>query len=294
MTFNPNADVSDNTAQRRGGGRRTGMVVGGGAVGLGAIVVALVAILTNGQVDLSGIVGTGGQTQQQEAAPTVGAIADCKTGADANANDDCRLAASTLSLDKFWAVNMDGYVKPTAVIYEGTTESECGTASNQMGPFYCPPDQGVYIDPSFFEIMRQQFGAGAGDLAQVYVLGHEYGHHVQNLIGIMEQYPNNGTGADSNSVRTELQADCFAGGWIKDLTLTKDKNGEPYFLEPTEAQIKDALDAAAAVGDNNIQSRSGYVNPDTWTHGSSEQRQTWFWTGYQQGINACDTFDGPL
>ncbi len=282
MTFNPNADVSDNRARRSTG--RTVGVAAGGIGGVGIVIAIVVALLGGNPMD---VLGAG---QQQQPAIEASPVADCKTGADANADPACRLAASTLSLDKFWAGKVEGYTPPEAIIYSGTEQSPCGTASNQVGPFYCPSDQGIYVDPSFFSIMQQQFGASAGSLAQLYVLGHEWGHHIQSITGIMQQHPNNGTGEDSNGVKTELQADCFAGAWIKDLPKEKDSKGVSYFKAPTDAEIDDALNAAAAVGDDNIQSRSGRVNPETWTHGSSAERKKWFMTGYQQGINACNTF----
>lgn len=286
MTFNPNADVSDNRA-RRGG--RGAVVAGGSVLGLGGIAALVISLLTGGSFNIEDLLGGGSQQQQQPASQGEG-IANCETGADANANDDCRLAATQLTLDKFWSANVSGYIEPGYVVYNGSTSTPCGTASNAVGPFYCPSDQTVYVDPAFFQIMRQQFGASAGDLAQLYVVGHEWGHHIQNITGIMSKYPNNGTGPDSNGVKIELQADCFAGGWIKDFTNQKDKNGQPYMIEPTQAEIKDALNAAAAVGDDNIQGQSGMVNPETWTHGSSQERQEWFAIGYTKGISACNTF----
>jgi predicted metalloprotease len=218
-------------------------------------------------------------------------IAQCDTGADANRSDDCRLAAGSLVLDKYWATQVQGYRAPQLIVVDGQTPTACGTASNQTGPFYCPPEETVYIDPTFFALLRERFDASAGDLAQLYVLAHEYGHHVQNITGIMDQHPNNGTGPDSNGVRTELQADCFAGAWVGDMTEQRDENGVPYLETPTPQQLTDAVDAAGAVGDDHIQQMSGgYVNPESWTHGSSEQRQRWFETGYRDGVAACDTF----
>lgn len=285
MTFNENANVGGNTARRRGAGAA---VAGGGIAGIGAIAVLLFQLFT-GQ-DLSSIIpatpqaGTGEESE----------IAQCETGADANADDDCRLAAGSLVLDEYWTSQMQGYRAPQLVIVDGQTATACGTASNQTGPFYCPPEETVYIDPTFFGLLRQQFDASAGDLAQLYVLAHEYGHHVQHIAGIMEQHPNNGTGPDSNGVRTELQADCFAGAWVGDMTEQVDENGVPYLQEPTPQQIADAINAAGVVGDDHIQQQSGgVVNPESWTHGSSEQRQRWFEEGYRGGVSACDTFGVP-
>jgi len=136
--------------------------------------------------------------------------------------------------------------------------------------------------------MQQQFGASAGDLAQLYIVGHEWGHHIQYITGVMDRYPNNGTGPDSNGVRIELQADCYAGAWIGRMTEEKDKNGVPYLQTPTEAEITDALNAANTVGDDNIQQQSsGSVNPESFTHGTSAQRQGWFASGYKYGLDVC-------
>lgn len=262
--------------------------------GLGIIIAIVFSLITGQQVD-PGSLGLGTSDQGQVEAGTSEDSSACLTGADANADDECRLKAATLALDDFWAKKVDGYTPPTLITYSGSTDSACGTASNAAGPFYCPADQDVYIDPSFFQIMRDQFGASAGNLAQIYVLGHEWGHHIQNITGIMTDHPNDGTGADSNSVRTELQADCFAGGWIKQLPDAKDPNGVSYFQAPTNAELRDALNAAAAVGDDNIQQKSGgYVNPESFTHGSSDEREKWFMQGYDNGINTCDTFSGAL
>ncbi|MGP3533350.1 KPN_02809 family neutral zinc metallopeptidase [Microbacterium sp. RD1] len=282
MTFNDDANVGGNRARRRG---RGAAIAGGGIAGIGGIVVLLLYAVTGG--DFSGLLGGGGQAPQDEG--TV--IANCETGQDANENDACRLAAGSLALDEYWETQLEGYRPPQPVIVDVSTPSACGTASNATGPFYCPPEETVYIDPTFFGLLRERFDATAGDLGQLYVLAHEYGHHIQNLTGVLEQYPANGTGPDSNGVRTELQADCYAGAWVGRITDTRDENGTPFFQTPTREQITDALNAAASVGDDHIQTESGgVVTPDTWTHGSSEQRQRWFDAGYDDGPAACDTF----
>lgn len=283
MTFNPKADISGSSAKRRGG--RNTAVIGGGAVGIGAIVVVLFSLLTG--TDLTGLLG--GAQPGTDPQPAASARV-CKTGQDANEDDACRIEGGQWALDSYWGSEIDGYRAPSLTIVSGSTNTRCGVASNQVGPFYCPPEEGIYIDPTFYGLLRSQFGATAGELAQLYILAHEWGHHIQNITGIMDQHPNNGTGPSSNGVRMELQADCFAGAFIGRMTEQKDSNGEPYLEKPTEKQIVDALDAAKTVGDDHIQEQSGRVNPETWTHGSSEQRQRWFATGYQRGVAACDVF----
>ncbi|MFJ6549023.1 neutral zinc metallopeptidase [Microbacterium sp. NPDC091676] len=280
MTFNPDADLSRNTARRRG---RTAAIAGGSGVGVLALLALIAGPLLG--IDLSGLVGgaPGGGSE-----PAGGsAIENCDSGSDANANVDCRMAGAQVALDAFWEDNVEGYQAPQLIVVDGATSTQCGTASNAVGPFYCPPEETVYIDPTFFQLMQQQFGASAGNLAQLYIVGHEWGHHIQNLLGAMERYPNNGTGPGSNGVRMELQADCYAGGWLGRATEQTDADGDPYLEKPTEEQIRDALNAASTVGDDHIQEQSGQVNPETWTHGSSEQRQRWFAEGYQNGLDAC-------
>ncbi|AVL96066.1 neutral zinc metallopeptidase [Microbacterium paraoxydans] len=280
MTFNPDADLSRNTTRRRG---RTAAIAGGSGVGVLALLALIAGPLLG--IDLSGLVGgaPGGGSE-----PAGGsAIENCDSGSDANANVDCRMAGAQVALDAFWEDNVEGYRPPQLIVVDGATSTQCGTASNAVGPFYCPPEETVYIDPTFFQLMQQQFGASAGNLAQLYIVGHEWGHHIQNLLGAMEEYPNNGTGPGSNGVRMELQADCYAGGWLGRATEQTDADGDPYLEKPTEEQIRDALNAASTVGDDHIQEQSGQVNPETWTHGSSEQRQRWFAEGYQNGLDAC-------
>lgn len=282
MTFNSNADVSGSTAKRRG--RRTMIAGGAGVGGLGIIAVLLFQLLGG---DAGSLLTGGGPGTTEE---TGTEVAQCDTGADANADDACRIAATQLVLDGYWDAVVEGYRPPQLIVVDGQTPSRCGTASNATGPFYCPPEETIYMDPTFFGILRTQFDTEAGPLAQMYVLAHEWGHHIQQITGVMEAYPNNGTGPESNGVRIELQADCFAGAWVADAATVEDRNGVTFLKEPTEAQLRDALEAAATVGDDNIQAQAGTVNPESWTHGSSEQRQRWFSTGYRNGPESCDTF----
>jgi predicted metalloprotease len=219
------------------------------------------------------------------------ALTQCVTGEDANEQIDCRMQAAATSLDTYWSGEVEGYPQPQLILFEQAVDTGCGTATSAVGPFYCPPDQSVYIDTSFFEELRTRFGASGGSLAQLYVVAHEWGHHIQNITGTMEGLDMSQTGPESNGVRLELQADCYAGSWVRAASETTDADGD-RFLEPvTGAQIADALSAAEAVGDDRIQqSAGGGVHPETWTHGASDQRQKWFTTGLENGPRACDTF----
>ena len=171
--------------------------------------------------------------------------------------------------------------------FAGAVATGCGQASSQVGPFYCPPDQQIYLDTTFFaDVLEGQLGGQGGDFVEPYVLGHEYGHHIQNLMGTMGQVRTQ-KGADSDAVRLELQADCYAGMWTRDAS-----DGDGILTDLDEGDITEALDSAKAVGDDRIQQKSGQgVDPEGWTHGSSEQRMAWFTKGYEEGtLEACDTF----
>lgn len=293
MTFNEDSQLKGGKVTRRG----RGAAIGGGAVGVGAIVVFLIAQFTG--VDLSGIVGGGGATTQiQPEGGTADAASECRTGRDANLDVECRMEGAAESLDGYWTSETRqlgiAYTTPGFVLFTGSTDTGCGQASASTGPFYCPPDRSIFLDTAFYDDLQSRYGSSGGPLAQMYVVAHEWGHHIQQLQGAFASTDRSGTGASSGSVRVELQADCYAGAWVGDAANTKDANGETFFEPITRAQIDDALSAASAVGDDSIQERSsGRVDPDSFTHGSSEQRQNWFLRGYQRGATSCDTFSIP-
>jgi predicted metalloprotease len=304
MRYNPKARLDTSQIEnRRGGGAGGGgfgFPVGGGGGGMkvgggiGGIIILIVVVLFN---VMGG--GGGGSPTDQGAAPDTGSgsLDSCRTGADANKSEDCALLADVNSVQAFWAAELPkqagvAYRPARTRIFSGQTRTGCGGASAEVGPFYCPVDKYVYLDTSFFKDMLQgQLGARGGPFSEAYVLAHEYGHHVQDLLGTMGKVRTQ-QGPKSDSVRLELQADCYAGMWTKHATEVPDANGEVYIQDLTRDDIARALDAARAVGDDRIQQRtSGRVNPDQWTHGSAEERMRWFTTGMQKGtLEACDTF----
>jgi len=285
MTFNEGMRIDTSTTSTGGGGR--GIAIGGGVGGIVIMLLALFLGVDPGQVISQQSVGAGqgGQSSYD--------LSKCKTGADANKYIECRVVATGNSVDAVWQQLLRGYSRPQMKLFTGQINTGCGPADSSIGPFYCPADKTAYFDTSFFNVLRTQFGSSGGPLAEEYVVAHEYGHHVQNLTGDLSRARQGAQGATGGGVRSELQADCYAGVWAHYAAITKQPGTDVTYLQPlTDADIDDALSAAASVGDDRIQKQAtGRVNPESWTHGSSEQRQKWFTIGYQTGDpNQCDTF----
>ena len=279
-------DRADNVEDRRGsGGGGGGMLVGGG---LGTLIIAAIVFFLGGDPSsiLSGGVNNSAPTEQRQL-----------TENELQIREFVRMLSkeNNQTWEKIFAENGMQYREPKIVLFEQVTQSGCGTAQAEMGPFYCPADESVYMDMSFFGEMQQKFGAKVTEFTIAYVMAHEIGHHVQTLLGTTQQVDKlrrsgQYSEAEMNrvSVATELQADFYAGLWAKQT------NNRENFLEPGD--IESAMEAAAAVGDDNIQKRSaGYVNQEAFTHGSSQQRVEWFMKGYNSGdIKQGNTFDQLL
>jgi predicted metalloprotease len=283
-------------SDRRGRGGGRGIAVGGGGLGLVGLLIVVVLQLAGGGggggagAALGGLSGLG----QGESTDNTELERRCQTGADANDSVECAIAADVDSIQDYWSQTLgERYVRTDTVFFSGQVQTSCGAASSGSGPFYCPADQLVYIDLSFFDQLRQDFGAQGGLFVDAYVIAHEYGHHVQNLLGTNQQVTQGDTGPTSGTVRLELQADCYAGTWANHAETVPDESGAPLIAEINQDDISRALDAAARIGDDFIQRNlgSGRVDQNAFTHGSSEQRQKWFMTGYETGDpRQCDTF----
>ena len=272
----------------------------GGGIGIvGVIAFVLFQVFSGG-----GGSGAGGNlggllSQVAGGADPTGSVSatslNCSAGA--SSSDDCEVLAIVNSVQSFWngqlARSGKTYTESDTVFFSGSTPTGCGTGETGMGPFYCPTDAKVYIDLSFWSELKTQFGANDALFTQSYVLAHEYGHHVQDLLGTNSRV-GTAKGATSGSVRLELQADCFAGVWADHASTVAGPDGQILISDITQADVNNALDTAGKIGDDYIQTNlgGGQVDSSQFTHGSSAQRKKWFSAGYQSGDPAaCNTFD---
>ncbi|GEP38295.1 membrane protein [Nocardioides psychrotolerans] len=307
MRFNPKARLD--TSRTRDAGRSSGSRSGGsrlpipGGIGGGGIggVVLLVILFVIGRaagIDILGGGGSGGGPGagglDSSRFTDTGRYSQCETGEDANSSADCARVAVENSLFDYWSEELGSRFEPEKglVTFTGSIGTGCGDASSDVGPFYCPGDTTIYLDSGFFDqVLEEQLGGPDGGFVEAYVLAHEYGHHIQNLLGAMGQVRTQ-QGPQSDAVRLELQADCYAGMWARAASDTEDASGVALFSSLTQQDIDLALEAAASVGDDRIQEQTqGQVTRESWTHGSAAQRQAWFGIGFEQGsLEACDTF----
>jgi uncharacterized protein len=316
MRFNPKARL-DTSRVRDVGGSAGGGGAGGGGMripipggtkaggGIGGVLIIILFLVLTQCMNNGGPSGglplpdTGTDTSRMAGTDT-GRYANCKSGADTVDNPDCVRVGVENSLYNYWSDALpeqsDVRFQPEAMqTFTGGTSTGCGSATAEVGPFYCPVDATIYLDTTFFEqVLQQQLNGPSGAFVEPYVLAHEFGHHIQNLLGTMGQVRTQ-QGPNSDAVRLELQADCYAGMWAKNATSTETADGEPLLLDLTDEDIQQAIAAAKAVGDDRIQQQTtGRVNQEQWTHGSAAARVKWFQTGFSEGtLEACDTFSVP-
>ncbi|MFC5996238.1 neutral zinc metallopeptidase, partial [Pseudonocardia hispaniensis] len=298
MRFDENADldtshIDDLRGSGGGGGGLGGRVaIGGGGVGIVGLILFFLLSQLGGVGGGGGVPLPGGLSglANGQSADNTDIAQSCRTGADANTRLDCEVVAVTNSLDGYWsdafARSGQTYRPPRTNFFRGGVNTGgCGSATSAVGPFYCPADSEVYIDLSFFQELQTRFGAQGGPFARAYVIAHEYGHHVQNLLGTSRRVRAGDSGPTSGSVRLELQADCYAGVWANHATSVPTASGRPLITDVTRDDVNAALDTAERIGDDYIQSNlgGGRVDESQFTHGSSAQREKWYLTGFQTG-----------
>jgi predicted metalloprotease len=304
MELNENADIDTSQVEDArgsggggGGGGFGGLPIPGGGGGLAGIVVTVLLALVGGYFGINNL--TGGGSGNEPPADNSKIAASC-SGADKLKKLECRNTLYVNSIQAYWVTALPQVFgkpyKPSVTrFFSNNVNTGCGAADSGTGPFYCPADDKVYIDLTFYNVLADELGA-PGEFAQPYVLAHEYGHHVQDLLGteadMRRQQERDPGSANKLSVRLELQADCYAGAWAKNASSTADSKGQKIFKSLTQADIQQGLDTAGKIGDDTLQQRGGgKINQDAFTHGTSAQRQQWFGKGYDTGDpKQCDTF----
>lgn len=302
MKYNRNArlDTSEVQDARGGGGLGgRGAAVGGGGLGVvGVLIYLLVSYVGGGGAGqaATAILDELGRNGQPATADNSQIQSECRTGADANTKLECAVVADIDSIQSYWTGELPRlgkqYVEVPTVWFSGQVSTGCGSADSGAGPFYCPADKRVYIDLSFYNDIESEFHATGGLFVDAYVLAHEYGHHVQDLLGV-EAKVRTRQGPTSDSVRLELQADCYAGVWAKHATEPGPNGEAPLVEDITDQDFRNALQVAQRIGDDWIQKNlgNGRIDQHTFTHGSGAQREKWLTTGYRTGDpKACDTF----
>lgn len=307
MTFRESGSLDTSGVSGSGsGGRRPGgrgVAIGG----VGGLVVVVLGLLFG--VDVSELTGTSttsspaSDTSRGSTASAIDQQIDACTLEKANRDILCRVVATTESLEDVWTAQLQkqtgmAYQHPETRIFEGQVSTACGAATQAVGPFYCPADRTVYLELGFFSrVLKRQLGGSDAGPSQMYVVAHEFGHHIQNQQGVLKASQADPQGPQSGAVRVELQADCYAGLWAHHATRTPGPGGEAPLLEKlTDRDIDDIIASAMAIGDDHIQKASGTsVNPDAWTHGSSKMRRQWFVEGYNNGsVERCNTFNARI
>lgn len=305
VELNENARVDTSQVEDRrgsrgglgGGGRGMPIPLPSGKGGWVGLIVALLVVVAGGGLGLNAATDSSEQGDN--------AALEQKCAAESALDQlDCRNTLYVNSIQAYWQQALPQhfgkpYQASDTVLFSQAVSTGCGTADSGVGPFYCPADDHVYIDLTFYEQLASQLGA-SGEFAQPYVLAHEYGHHVQDLLGteaqMRRQQQRDPGSANELSVRLELQADCYAGAWAKNATGTTDASGQKIFTSITQQDIQEGLDTAAAIGDDTIQKKSGgRIDESAFTHGTSAQRQEWFGRGHETGDpTSCDTFGGAI
>ena len=300
MELNENADIDTSQVEDRrgsggGGGGLGGLPIPIGGGGIVGVIIFLIVAVVGGYFGLNSGGGSGESTGDNKNLQQT-----CSNKGEAIKQLDCRNTLFVNSIQAFWKEAEPKYFgkeyePATTVFFSDRVSTGCGAADSGVGPFYCPSDNKVYIDLTFYQLLAKELGA-PGEFAQPYVLAHEYGHHVQDLLGteadMRRQQQRDPSRANALSVKLELQADCYAGVWAKNATGTDDGSGQKIFTSITEQDIQEGLQTASKIGDDTLQQRSGgTINPAEFTHGTSAQRQQWFKKGYDSGSGKnCDTF----